>query len=327
MTRNRNGADQAYLRALACLCGVALVFVMGCGGKVTPTETVTTPVPTPVTTPVSSTVSPSLSLSGSSNYKVPSTPIDTTYDGDTKLAGLFATRSGDAEYISLAIPLSAASRQVRWYAWHFLLLSRRSPYLLNGTVDLGTNGEAQSAVGGISEQMGSSTTANTLKLTKTNLSGFKAVLTPSQGTNPSDQSYTGTAMATANFDSAHKPLLSELTGSWTGLWFDALDVYDGSISFDTNGAFSQEKSFSACDLSTLTLRPSELGNFFEASVVMGRRSSCRWSLDANSKPIDKQLAGVAVIVKLDDGSRRLDMMLLDSAGTGISYRGLIGASK
>jgi len=259
---------------------------------------------------------------------VPSTPIDTTYDGDTKLAGLFATRSGDAEYISLAIPASAASRQVRWYAWHFLLLDRRSPYLLNGTVDLGTNGEAQSAAGSISEQMGSKLTANTLKLTKTNLSGFKAVLTPSQSANPSDQSYAGTAMATTNYDSAHKVLLSELTGSWTGLWFDALDVYDGGISFDAKGTFSQEKSFSVCDLSKLTLMPSELGNFFEASVVMGRKSSCsKWSLDANFQPIDKQLSGVAVIVKLDDGSRRLDMMLLDSSGAGISYRGLIGASK
>lgn len=243
----------------------------------------------------------------------PNTPAINT----TVLQGLYQANAGASsqEFISLVLPSTGSTAQ--WYGWYFRGPSvNADPYLFSGELDLGLNGAAQSNAGGIKAYTSSSLGTGSVTLSNASVAGFHASLSSMASQTAID--FDASAASALNYQFETVALAADLAGRWSGPWSSAGSVYGAStLTFANTGALVSNASGFPCDVSRLSLVPRATGNAFTASLLIPAATTCSWA--PLSTP--KTLNGIAFIHTLADSSRRLEVMLLDSDGRGMSFRG------
>ncbi len=129
--------------------------------------------------------------------------------------------------------------------------------------------------------------------------------------------FTATAMATT----------ANAQGTWTGTWADGLD---GSIRTNTNltmvgtapNPFTVQTGFGNCNSIALTLTPAtdaSAAPYFVARADIAAATGCLRNPAPSYTPTT--LTGIAFIHAPSAGVKRLEIILTDSTGSGITFRG------
>ena len=136
---------------------------------------------------------------------------------------------------------------------------------------------------------------------------------PTLNTSPQ---FTAAAMATTN----------NAQGVWVGTWADGLD---GSIRTNTNlsvslsgTSFTAQTGFGNCTSLALTLTPasdSPANPYFTAQVDITAATGCLRNPAPSYTPTT--LRGIGFIHAPSTGVKRLELILTDTSGSGISFRG------
>jgi hypothetical protein len=238
-------------------------------------------------------------------------------DPTTALQGFYQASAGASPqaFISLVLPASASS--VQWYGWYFK--SQRvneDPYLFSGVLDLGLNGAAQSNAAGIKAFTSGSLATGSANLSNASLTGFHASVAAVALQTSLD--FDASAAPSLNYQFGAPALPTDLAGRWSGPWSSAGSIYGAStLTFANSGGLVSNTTGFPCDVSRLSLVPRATGNAFTASLVIPAATNCSWTPQSTQKT----LHGIAFIHTLAGSSRRLEVMLLDSDGSGISFRG------
>lgn len=229
----------------------------------------------------------------------------------TQLQGYYqaSVGVGNKEFISLVMPNSGGSSP--WYGWYFKGPTLNSdPYLISGNLVLGVNGAAQSDGASIHIYESGTLGSRSANFSQASLSSFQATIT-NVGTQTSE-SMTATAQSI---------LQTSLLGTWIGTWSSKGSFYGlKNIVFDTNGTITSMDSIGDCTNIALQLTPSVGANTYNASIVISAANNCAWApLNAPSKTLN----GIAFIHASPavGKTKRLELMLLDTDGSGISFRG------
>jgi hypothetical protein len=237
-------------------------------------------------------------------------------DPATALNGFYQASPGDKEFISLLLPIPNSS-SVQWYGWYFKGASvNADPTLLSGVLDLGINWAAQSKPAGIRAFISGSLATGSASLSNASLTGFRANVPAVPGQTALE--IDAVAATGAEYPLAAVASATALAGRWSGPWSSAGSVYGAStLTFSSTGGLLTNTTGFPCDVSQLSLVSRSAGNAFSASLVIPAATLCPWA--PLSTP--KTLQGIAFIRTPAGASRRLEVMLLDSDGRGISFRG------
>lgn len=234
----------------------------------------------------------------------------------TVLQGAYQARPGEKEFVSFVTPDN------KWYALYFLAIYPTAvvlPAIFSGRVTLGQDGAAE---------------IPSLKI----FTNSTPQLSSSSGTfsAASSQSYEFVGPSTVNGQPLPTVVASalatsaDLSGTWTGTWADSKTNStrtDGFMTFGTAAQPTAWNFFSSCPGSTLSLTPalytqSGTGSgqtFFQATLVIPPHTFC---VRSASKVDPVELTGVAFIhASPVAGKRRLDLVLVEDNGSGISFRG------
>ena len=276
-----------------CRVGAALLslsFLLSCGGGSSGQDS--TPTPGPVVPLINQTV----------------------------LQGAYQASSGENDFVSFVTP----APDPKLYALYFLALDHTStavvlPAIFSGLITPGQDGAAD---------------IPDLRI----FTNATPQLSSSSGTfsAASSQSYEFVGPSTVNGQPLPTVVASalatsaDLSGTWTGTWADSKTNStrtDGFMTFGTAAQPTAWNFFSSCPGSTLSLTPalytqSGTGSgqtFFQATLVIPPHTFC---VRSASKVDPVELTGVAFIhASPVAGKRRLDLVLVEDNGSGISFRG------
>ena len=140
--------------------------------------------------------------------------------------------------------------------------------------------------------------------------------------------YIPTLNASPQFTAAAMTTVSNAQGTWAGTWADGLD---GSIKTDTNlsislsgTSFTAQSGFGNCTTLTLTLTPAidaTTSPYFSAQLDITATTGCL----RNPAPsyTAATLTGIGFIhaSPVSGKTKRLELILTDTSGSGISFRG------
>jgi hypothetical protein len=237
-------------------------------------------------------------------------------DSATALNGFYQASPGGKEFISLLLPRPNSS-SVQWYGWYFKGSSiNADPTLLSGILDLGLSGAAQSNPAGIRAFISGSLATGSASLSNASLDGFRANVPAVPG--QTALAFDAVSATAAEYQLVVVASAAALAGQWSGPWSSAGSVYGAStLTFSNTGGLLTNTTGFPCDVSQLSLVPRSTGNAFTASLVIPAATLCPWT--PLSTP--KTLNGIAFIHTPAGASPRLEVMLLDSDDSGISFRG------
>ena len=138
--------------------------------------------------------------------------------------------------------------------------------------------------------------------------------------------YIPTLNASPQFTAAAMATTSNAQGVWVGTWADGLD---GSIRTNTNlsiglsgTSFTAQTGFGNCTSLALTLTPasdSPANPYFTAQVDITAATGCLRNPAPSYTPTT--LRGIGFIHAPSSGVKRLELILTDTTGSGISFRG------
>ena len=229
----------------------------------------------------------------------------------TQLQGYYqaSVGVGNKEFISLVMPSSGGSSP--WYGWYFKGPTLNSdPYLYSGNLVLGVNGAAQSNGASIHVYESGTLASRSANFSQSSLSSFQATITN-----------VGTQTSESMSATAQGILQTTLLGTWIGTWSSRGSFYGlKNIVFDTNGTITSMDSIGDCTNIAMQLTPSVGTNTYSASIAISAANNCVWApLNAPSKTLN----GIAFIYAspVVGKTKRLELMLLDTDGSGISFRG------
>jgi len=234
----------------------------------------------------------------------------------TVLQGAYQARPGEKDFVSFVTPDNT------WYALYFLATDPTAvvlPAIFSGLITPGQDGAAD---------------IPDLRI----FTNATPQLSSSSGTfsAASSQSYEFVGPSTVNGQPLPTVVASalatsaDLSGTWTGTWADSKTNStrtDGFMTFGTAAQPTAWNFFSSCPGSTLSLTPalytqSGTGSgqtFFQATLVIPPHTFC---VRSASKVDPVELTGVAFIhASPVAGKRRLDLVLVEDNGSGISFRG------
>ena len=226
----------------------------------------------------------------------------------TQLQGFYqaSVGVGSKEFISLVLPSSGGSSP--WYGWYFKGPTLNAdPYLYSGNLILGVNGAAQTNGASIRIYESGTLGSRSANFSQSSLNSFQATITN-----------VGTQTSEAMTATAQGILQTSLQGTWTGTWSSKGSILPNKdIVLDANGASTSMDAIGTCNNNnTLRLTGSSI---YTASITINGATNCDWSaLNAPSKT----LTGVGFVhLSTIAGKNRLELMLLDTDGSGISFRG------
>lgn len=226
----------------------------------------------------------------------------------TQLQGYYqaSVGVGSKEFISLVLPSSGGSSP--WYGWYFKGPTLDAdPYLYSGNLILGVNGAAQTNGASIRIYESGTLGSRSANFSQSSLNSFQATIT-NAGTQTSE-TMTATAQGI---------LQTSLQGTWTGTWSSKGSILPNkNIVLNANGASTSMDAIGSCNNNnTLQLTGSSI---YTASITINGATNCDWSaLNAPSKTLN----GVGFVhLSPIAGKNRLELILLDTDGSGISFRG------
>jgi len=228
----------------------------------------------------------------------------------TVLQGAYQASSGGNDFVSFVTPDN------KLYALYFLATDPMQPAIFSGPITLGQDGAAE---------IPSLTMFTTSTPQLSSGSGTFSIA--------SSQSYRFAGPSTVNgqplptFDASALPTSADLSGTWTGTWADSNNILTSSVI--TFGTAAEQPTawdfFSSCQAgSTLALRLetyTQLGGtekFFQARLTIPQITGCVRTATASV-----ELSGVGFIHASPVVGKqwRLDLVLVDRLGSGISFRG------
>jgi len=283
-------------RALVCMaaCGIATALLMSCGGQTTSSEVINGP---NQSGGESGGGAPRMALSGAYQGTLNSSDFISflTPAPDLGLYGLYYLQTNGNVSIypdiyrgSLSNVTSNSASIANLSAFQF------GTHLVNGSLTHLSTGTA--------EISGSSPSNYQFVLTGITLSNGQ-----------SNPSFSATALTT----------YAALPGSWTGTLTDN-DAGSAGVSlvFDSAGVMSNSVSFANCPLAmTLTPASTSTKPYYTARLEIAKTTGCRRSeLNNNQATV---LTGIGFIhdAQVSGRSKRLEIVLTDATGSGISFRG------
>ena len=242
---------------------------------------------------------------GADNTTDPTTPTTTA----TVLSGVYqgtaSASAGPQEFVSAITP---AGKFYAMYFWSSI------PDIYAGTVTLGVNGNATvSALRAF--QNGAN--AGPYTATVTEASSTSYVLSPVGFSVRTPNSVSAAALSTT----------SDLSASpWTGTWSDSALVGalgNQSLTFDSTGLLSNFNFYSSCKsaytTTTLSVQPITGASLYNVTLNIPQITGC-----VRTETSAVEMTGVAFIYPLTTvpgKTQRLDMVMVDSTGSGITFRG------
>ena len=240
------------------------------------------------------------------NPTTPTTPTPPTTTA-TVLSGAYqgtaTASSGTQEFVSAITP---AGKFYAMYFWSSI------PDIYAGSVTLGVNGNATvSALRAF--QNGAN--AGPYTATVTGASSTSYVLSPVGGGDRTPSSVSATALSTT----------SDLSASaWTGTWSDSALVgalANQSLAFDSTGVLTNFNFFTSCSATgtTLSVQPISGASLYNVTLNIPQITGC-----VRTETSAVEMTGVAFVYPLTTvpgKTQRLDMVMVDSTGSGITFRG------
>jgi hypothetical protein len=234
-------------------------------------------------------------------------------DGPTVLEGAYQANAGENDFVSFVTP------NKKLYALYFLVTDPNVvvlPAIFTGPITLGQNGAAEIPT----PQLKLFT--NSMPKLSSSSGTFSAASSLSyQFAGPS----TVSGQTLSPFVASALTTSADLSGTWRGTWADSANNFtnvDSAITFDTQGQLTAWNFSSYCQSgSTLALTPTSFtqrggtGTFFQTRLSIPQITNCFRTGTAHTI-----LNGVAFIHTVA-GRRRLDLVVVDSTGSGISFRG------
>jgi hypothetical protein len=222
----------------------------------------------------------------------------------TQLQGFYeASDSVDsASFISIILP--TINGIATWYGWHSKGIV--GPHLYKGELTIGVNGAAQSAGAVIKVDAVGTLGTRSATFSQASLNSFQAIIS----NHVLNTSFNLTGVA--------KPILAPtFAGTWSGKWFTGLSA-TGTVNLQFNVSnIGTIGTIFSCTNPSLRLDNTYGGSVFEATIVFPGETGCNW---APTNGVLKTLKGVGFIHTVA-GNKRLELMLLDTDGSGISFRG------
>ena len=238
----------------------------------------------------------------------------------TALQGVYGATFDGKEFVSVITP------ELNWYALYFERLAHTNPDIFSGLLNPGINGLAsitdlrafQIAKSAVPLSGTASINAATLQNYSVNISG----ITSAQG---NSLSFSATALSPTAYNLAKTALYADVQGvpAWQGNWYDGETSNTSLLQFAATGTASSVATLNYCDLSNLALTPMAGINMFKVSLNIPVKGSGGICLRTKDRLAGINFGGVAFIYKspLPDKSWRLDLIAVDSTGSGISFRG------
>ena len=233
-------------------------------------------------------------------------------DSITQLQGFYQATVGGKKFISLVLPANGGV--ARWYGWYFNkpLTPDADPDLYSGNLTLGINGAAQSNGADIRIYFGNTLNSRSASFSQASLDSFQSTIT-NVVTKTSE-----TISATAQI-----VLKDSLQGTWEGTWSSAGNTLASKkIIFDGNGVLTSMEPFYNCKVNANELLlTARAGNLYDAAITLRSdqpAGNCAWVTNG----VSVTFSGVGFIhTSPVAGKKRLELMLLDTDGRGISFWG------
>jgi len=260
----------------------ACVTVSGCGGGAAP-ETV---------------------AGSKSNAGTPEVPPATV------LAGAYTGTLYDKSFVSFVT--ASASPQINWYALYYFDTGSAAiiPVIYSGSAALGSSGAATVAV---VREFGSSAAVRTGSASITAASVKAYQLSMSNLSAPNNQAMAPNTSAVVTDAS--------ISGTWSGVWSDNINTaINAAASVRFDAALAATVNFGGCSRTIrLASATASASPYFAVTAEVPVQTGCPRTPGASAV----SLSGVAFVYPspLAGKTRRLELVVVDSTGSGFSFRG------
>ncbi|MEY3144540.1 MAG: hypothetical protein RL342_211 [Pseudomonadota bacterium] len=284
--KSRSADNVGFIRGTSGgLCAFALaacLTVSGCGGGAAP-----------------ETVAGSKSNAGTS--EVPPATV---------LAGAYTGTLYDKSFVSFVT--ASASSQINWYALYYFDTGSAAiiPVIYSGSAALGSSGAATVAV---VREFGSSAAVRTGSASITAASVQAYQLSMSNLSAPNNQAMAPNISAVVTDAS--------ISGTWSGVWSDNINAaFNSAASVQFDAALAATVNFGSCSRTIrLASATASASPYFAVTAEVPVQTNCPRNTSASAL----SLSGVAFVYPspLAGKTRRLELVVVDSTGSGFSFRG------
>ena len=228
----------------------------------------------------------------------------------TVLAGAYTGTLYGKSFVSFVT--ASAFPQINWYALYFFDTGSAAiiPVIYSGSAALGNSGVATVAV---VREFGSSAAVRTGSASITAASVQAYQLSMSNLSAPDNQAMAPNTSAVVTDAS--------ISGTWSGVWSDNINAASNaaaSVQFDA--ALAATVNFGSCSR-TIRLTPAtaSASPYFAVTAEVPVQTNCPRNTSASAL----SLSGVAFVYPspLAGKTRRLELVVVDSTGSGFSFRG------
>ena len=245
---------------------------------------------------------------------VPPTP------GPTQLMGVYSVTAGTQELLSIATPSH------EWYAVYFENPVSATPSIFSGTVTLGVGGAATiDTLRAFQVSKSPAPLVGKANILGATLSSYNFTASAITSAANNTLSFTSNALDAATYNLSNFAGYGDVQGtpSWQGTWYDGITSNQTTLRLTPTGTVTSVTSLNYCDLTSLALQPLVSANMFKVTLhipISGVGGIC---LRTKDRPNGVDFNGIAVIYKsgLAGKSWRMDLIAVDSSGSGISFRG------
>jgi len=228
----------------------------------------------------------------------------------TVLAGAYTGTLYDKSFVSFVT--ASASSQINWYALYYFDTGSAAiiPVIYSGSAALGSSGAATVAV---VREFGSSAAVRTgsASITAASLQAYQ--LSMSNLSAPDNQAMAPNTSAVVTDAS--------ISGTWSGVWSDNINAASNaaaSVQFDA--ALAATVNFGGCSRTIrLASATASASPYFAVTAEVPVQTNCPRNTSASAV----SLSGVAFVYPspLAGKTRRLELVVVDSTGSGFSFRG------
>ena len=228
----------------------------------------------------------------------------------TLLAGAYTGTLYDKSFVSFVT--ASASPQINWYALYYFDTGAAAiiPVIYSGSAALGSSGAATVAM---VREFGSSAAVRTGSASITAASVQAYQLSMSNLSAPNNQAMAPNTSAVVTDAS--------ISGTWSGVWSDNINAASNaaaSVQFDA--ALAATVNFGGCSRTLrLASATASAGHYFFVTADVPVQTGCPRTPGASAA----SLSGLAFVYPspLAGKTRRLELVVVDSTGSGFSFRG------
>ncbi len=228
----------------------------------------------------------------------------------TVLAGAYTGTLYNKSFVSFVT--ASAFPQINWYALYFFDTGSAAiiPVIYSGSASLGNSGVATVAV---VREFGSSAAVRTGSASITAASVQAYQLSMSNLSAPNNQAMAPNTSAVVTDAS--------ISGTWSGVWSDNINAASNaaaSVQFDA--ALAATVNFGGCSRTIrLASATASASPYFAVTAEVPVQTNCPRNTSASAL----SLSGVAFVYPspLAGKTRRLELVVVDSTGSGFSFRG------